>query len=96
MNISIVYFSGTGNTKYIAELLESGFNENNDVDLIKLEDIIFKRVSFDINKYDLIGLGFPTYGFNPPLNVYNFVKRYDNMNDKKIYRKSQTIEPCTP
>lgn len=85
MNIAIVYFSGTGNTKYIAELLESGFNMKNDVSLFKVEDILLKRTSFDINKYDLIGLGFPTYGFNPPFCIFNFIKDYENMDRKKIF-----------
>ena len=93
MNISIIYFSGTGNTEVVASLIEAGLNETNDVDVYKVEDILLGRVEFDIHKYDLVGFGYPIYGFNAPSIIYDFIKRYKNMNNLNTFIFSTCAGP---
>ena len=92
-NISIIYFSGTGNTEVVASLIEAGLNETNDVDVYKVEDILLGRVEFDIHKYDLVGFGYPIYGFNAPSIIYDFIKRYKNMNNLNTFIFSTCAGP---
>jgi len=65
--VGIYYFSGTGNTKKIIELLADELEKNNcAVTLYSVEDLLKSQMSIDFDKYDLIGLAYPIYGFGTP------------------------------
>jgi ferredoxin len=72
----ILFFSGTGNTQFIAEylrdhVLAAGFCPNCTITLAALE-----WASADIvETYDLVCLGFPVYEGGPPANVRDFIER---------------------
>lgn len=71
--VIIFYFSGTGNTKIISEMLKSRF-----------EDLLFHVDLYDIRKplasipdlssYQHIGFGYPVHAFNTPQFFLNFIE----------------------
>lgn len=68
----IFFFTGTGNSKYIAEVIASGTNDQTqDIGMLvknqaKIEDILIK---------DTLGIVFPVYGWQAPDIVLAFVKK---------------------
>ncbi|HAX73134.1 MAG TPA: hypothetical protein DCY20_06385 [Firmicutes bacterium] len=66
----ILYFSGTGNTKYVSQLLKQSF-EKQGCEMLSycMED------SFELapDTYDFLVLGFPKYYEYPPLKFIEFV-----------------------
>lgn len=71
MKVLIVYFSGTGNTKKVAERYKLAFQEGgNEVELRALP----AEGETDLDEYDLIGFGYPIHAFNAPANVLRFAK----------------------
>ena len=83
--ICIYYFSGTGNTEVVAELFKEEFTKaGRSVDLIKIEDVLNNRKKLEIDKYDLIGIAHPVYGFGVPGIIYKFIKILPE-NNKKVF-----------
>lgn len=66
----IVYFSGTGNSKFIAEK----FAEKMKIESYSIEENIDFESIF--NKTDTIAVCYPIYGSCVPLIMREFVKRY--------------------
>ncbi|MGL4337475.1 MAG: EFR1 family ferrodoxin [Turicibacter sp.] len=67
----LIYFSGTGNTKYVGELICKAFQQNKcDIQMYSMEE------SFDVlpDTYDFLVLGFPKYYEYPPLEFIKKVK----------------------
>lgn len=84
--ICIYYFSGTGNTEVVAELFKDEFTKTNkSVDLVKIEDVLNDRKKLYIDKYDLIGIAHPVYGFGVPGIIYKFIKLMPEANGKKVF-----------
>lgn len=79
MNIVIFYFSGTGNSKYIAQL----FSENLNCQCVNIEnDTGFSEI---INNSDAISFCYPIYGSRPPRIMRDFVIKYKNcLSGKKL------------
>jgi ferredoxin len=75
----IFYFSGTGNSKYIAEL----FSQNMDAKCHSIEESVdFAEL---INQEDIVGFCYPIYGSRVPRLMRDFViKNMDTLKDKKI------------
>lgn len=75
MKKSIIYFfSGTGNTKIIAEKI------SNELNLLGIKTEIYDiRLPFntipDPNGYDFVGFGYPIHAFNAPQFFLNFIKK---------------------
>ena len=93
MNILLVYYTGTYNTRYVSEKLRDGFLlNNNSVDLLEVNK---DTKPIDLSKYSLIGLGYPIYAFNSPTLFNKFLKRL-KLNSKAkyfIYKNSgETLE----
>lgn len=80
----IFYFSGTGNTRFVAELI-SGKLSGYDTVLYPVEDVLNGTASPDIAASDLIGIGCPSIGFNPPRIVANFCKTLRSTSRKKVF-----------
>lgn len=73
MNIALMYFSGTGNTKWLAETLYTDLNSTeNPVDLLDLE----KDLDFDHHRYDTFIVAHPVYGAHVPRFV---IERVDEL-----------------
>jgi ferredoxin len=91
--ISIVYFSGTGNTEAITRLIGDEFKKKDQVEVIKVEDILKRKVVFDPTRYDLLGLGFPVYGFNAPENMFELVDSLTGIQGREFFIYSTCAGP---
>lgn len=91
--IAIVYFSGTGNTEAITRLIAGEFKKKYQVEEIKVEDIMKYKIKFDPGLYDLIGLGFPVYGFTAPENMFELVDSLAGIQDREFFIYSTCAGP---
>ena len=82
MNVIIVYFSQTGNTLRIAEAIQGGIVSTGD----RCDVHPIKRVNTsDLNQYDLIGIGCPTFYYREPLNVRRFIQALDPVDGRHAF-----------
>jgi len=94
VKICIFYFSGTGNTEIITNLLQKELsNLNADVIVMKIETIIKKKIRINTEKFDLIGIGYPIHAFNAPKIVYNFVHQLEFGKGKKAFTFRSSGDP---
>ena len=103
MKIGMVYYSRTGNTKQVVNILEQKLKEKNaDFDIIEIEhvnkpgffaagrasmkqqELPIKNTDFDMQKYDIIIAGTPTWAGKPSPFVISFINKADNMKGKKV------------
>ena len=84
MNSCIIfYFSGTGNTEFIAKkfretLQAKGFD-------VKLEAIELLKDKPDLKEYNLMGFGFPIYAWNLPINVRQLINKLPKIINKDAF-----------
>ena len=72
----IFYFSGTGNTRWVAGEIAKAIGE----ELLYIPDLIRQgQYAFTLKEGERLGFCFPTHGWQPPRIVRNFIK--------KIYHK---------
>jgi ferredoxin len=71
----LYYFSGTGNTAHVCNLLRNAF-EKQDVktEMVKMEDIREPISPAALEGIDAVGLCFPVYAFRPAAIVLNFAE----------------------
>ena len=75
-NVTIYYFSGTGNTAYVAKLLATQFTaRETQCQLVPMEDILLKRKNINLDNTDLVGIGFPVHAMDAPEIVYNLLQQ---------------------
>ncbi|MDZ4121115.1 MAG: EFR1 family ferrodoxin [Candidatus Cloacimonadaceae bacterium] len=74
-NCAICYFSGTGNTRFVAERIYR-YLSNLQVycELIPIEDVLLNRRKFSREGFDTIGIGFPVHAMDAPRIVYDFLE----------------------
>lgn len=85
-SIGLFYFSGTGNTQVVAELLEKAFERHGaDVTPERIEHVLRGKARFDPQAYDLIGIGHPIHGFDMPRIVYDFVDALPPVEGKRTF-----------
>lgn len=83
MNLYL-YFSGTGNTKYVVTKFSKGFE---DAEAYKIASIEQKNVLFSnlIETANIITIAFPIYGSMMPYILSDFLTKYkESFRDKKI------------
>lgn len=79
---AIYYFSGTGNTAFVAGEFQENYKKANvSVDLFKIENT---EIVSSQSKYDFLMIGFPVYASYPPDLVVNFVKKLPEVKDKPV------------
>ena len=85
MLILLCYFSGTGNTKFIADTLTSGFRQRN----CKVNQLAITSGKISqkilVDGYDLIGIGYPTHAFNAPKIIYEFISSLPLNSKKRVF-----------
>jgi flavodoxin/Pyruvate/2-oxoacid:ferredoxin oxidoreductase delta subunit len=80
MKIGIACFSGTGTTLMFAHEIAKGLEEKgHEVEISRLH----RMNPIDLEKYDIIGFGTPTYSFTIPSNVGRFLNSLNSL--KKPY-----------
>ena len=66
----IFYFSGTGNTRWVARQIADAIGE----ELLYIPDLIKeRRYEFQVREDERIGFCFPTHGWQPPRIVRDFI-----------------------
>ena len=81
MKAIIVYFSQTGNTEKVAMAIKKGVTKIADkCDIVKIKEANPRR----LHEYDLIGLGTPVFGVEPP-NVRIFINNMRFVGGKHIF-----------
>ncbi len=84
--VGIFYFSGTGNTKLVAEMIGEEFIINGyEVDLIRIEDVLKGSSTFDPIKYNLIGIGCQVIGYSTPNLVLSFIEKIPKVKEAKVF-----------
>jgi ferredoxin/flavodoxin len=85
-SIGICYFSGTGNTQVVAELLAKAFEHHGaQVEIARIEHILQGKTRFDPEAYDLVGIGHPIHCFDAPRIVYDFVDALPKVEGKHTF-----------
>ena len=70
----IFYFSGTGNTRWVAKQIAEAIGE----ELLYIPDLIRQgHYEFSLKEGERIGFCFPTHGWQPPHIVRNFIKQIE-------------------
>ncbi|NLO46052.1 MAG: 4Fe-4S binding protein [Clostridiales bacterium] len=77
----IYYFSGTGNSKWVAETIA----EKTGDELLKITDALKEGKQIHIDKNSRIGIVFPVYAWNLPIPVAEFIKLLDIDGGAYIY-----------
>lgn len=91
-NISrIYYFSGTGNTKWLAETLAAELSaQGRTAEALPLEGTFLKETLADGRHWPegLNGLCYPTYCFNAPWSILRLLRRMPSGNGREIFLAS--------
>ena len=68
----IFYFSGTGNTRWVAQQIAEALGE----ELLYIPNLIKeRRFEFKLQEDERIGFCFPTHGWQPPRIVRTFIRQ---------------------
>ena len=74
MKILLIYYTGTFNTRYICNMVKNKFLEqSHQVDVFEWSYDGPQTISME--GYDIIGFGYPIYGFNIPSMFIKFLKK---------------------
>ncbi len=88
MKFLLVYFTGTYNTRFLTDEIESRLVKNgHQVDRVEIN---CQTEVVDTNGYDYIGFSYPIYGFNSPRPFDRYVKKLQFSKGQKcfIYKNS--------
>ena len=89
MKVLICYFSGTGNTRKVADKYASSFAAlGHDVDTVSIDSLLTDKdlpenFLTQLRDADLIGVGYPIHAFNAPAILLKFAKRLPKAKTKK-------------
>ena len=84
MKLLILYFSGTGNTDYIARYIEEKLQKHSqaiDISLLTIENCS----PDDLKEYDIICFGFPVFELNSPEIVKTFLAKLPHIQNKGVF-----------
>ena len=71
--LTLFYFSGSGNTKYVAEKFSLKLSEKYSVELVDIDEFTRFGKRFD-NDFEKAGVIYPVHALNAPANVLKFLK----------------------
>ncbi|MDF2988714.1 MAG: 4Fe-4S ferredoxin, partial [Eubacterium sp.] len=82
----IFYFSGTGNTELVAEMIKQEFsNLDYAVELTKVEDVLKGKLTVNPDDYDLMGIGCQVIGYSIPNIMYAFMRKLPEAKGTKVF-----------
>jgi ferredoxin/flavodoxin len=83
---AIYYFSGTGNTRFIAHRLDREFAAHSVPTRIQaIEDVVnVERLVLD-SGVQMLGIGYPVHGFGPPRLAFDFVERLPRVGGTRVF-----------
>lgn len=79
----IFYFSGTGNTEFIAKKFQEYLQTKNYAVILQAIDLLKNKL--DLKEYNLIGIGFPLYAWNLPINVRQLINKLPKIINKDAF-----------
>ena len=73
MRTLLIYYTGTYNTRYLTDMAENALkSRSHDVTRIEVRR---DAPVIDTDGFDLVGIGYPIYGFNSPLPLNRYIKK---------------------
>lgn len=73
MNVLLLYYTGTFNTRYLSRKIKVRMERDGDtVTLYEIDPL--KTEKLDFSNYDMLGLGYPIYGFAAPWPFLKFIR----------------------
>lgn len=92
MKILLITFSGTKNTFICGEFLKKYLEVfGNDVShYLYKKDVPFE---YNVDDFDIIGIGYPIHGFNVPKPFYKFIKSLKKVENKMVFIYKVSGEP---
>jgi flavodoxin/NAD-dependent dihydropyrimidine dehydrogenase PreA subunit len=82
MDVTIIYFSQTGSTQKVAEIMSTVFTESgNSVRVVPLK----KATTEDATNSDLLGIGAPCFANQAPTPVKQFLRTLPKLNGKRAF-----------
>lgn len=99
MKVIICYFSGTGNTRKVANKYVESFTKlGHTAEAISIEEYIAEKsvpqaLVKQLEQADIIGFGYPVHAFNVPRVVISFAKHLPKLTLKKAFVFSTSGEP---
>lgn len=81
LKIPIIYFSSSGNTKYIANLIKNGLILAN-FEPVLMEYNSVKNKNLDFKEIEVIGIGAPIYAMSFTLNMLEWVRNLPRLRKK--------------
>lgn len=84
MNCLLIYFTGTFNTRYITNMLKGRLEgEGWTVSVHEIDPLDNRRL--DLSAYDIIGLGYPIYGYCAPWAFLRFIRAQKFPKGMKVF-----------
>ena len=97
MHVALIYFSGTGNTAMVAEMIQRHFASNKAaVDMINADEYLTDNSVPDLSGYDLIGIGYPIHAFSVPLPFLRWLLRLPEAAGQRVFIFKSAGEPFPP
>lgn len=85
-NIGLFYFSGTGNTRVVTSLIKKSFqNRSINVEIYPIDDLVNKKAKIEVDKYSMIGIGYPIHGFGEPRIIEAFARLLPQVYNKNAF-----------
>ena len=88
MKVLVIYWSATGNTKKVAETIHDTLMNGGASSTLKTVE---EAKDDDLYEYDLVFIGAPSYMWQPPAQVQEYINA-----KMDIYRKRGDIKLCAP
>jgi ferredoxin/flavodoxin len=93
-SIGIAYFSGTGNTRLVADLLAEALRRRGAmVEVLAIEEVLMTRGRWDTAPYQRIGIGWPVHALDAPRIVYEFIRRLPPGGGKPVFTFRSAGDP---
>lgn len=84
MRYILIYYTGTFNTRHLTKNVETRLKKlSNDVDTYEINPL--NNETLDLSSYDVVGIGYPIYGFNAPKPLLDFLKKQKFIKDQKVF-----------
>ena len=84
MRVAIFYFTGTGNTSFIAEALKNEFGSENPTEIFNIEFFPYGIEQKQLDLFDLFVFGASVYAFNAPKLFIQFLHKLPNVKGKRV------------
>lgn len=97
MKIALIYFSGTGNTAMLTEMLKKHMDAlGAKVEIINADAWIGGGTAPDLTDFDYVGIGYPIHAFSVPLPFLRCLKQLPQSRGQRVFIYKTAGEPFPP